>query len=204
MQAPTEDAHTRLVGWLKILLPLAALVLLSTMFLLARRPGDVGDIPFAEIEAIAREQRLSAPRFAGVADDGSKISIAADFVRPDPDSPNTFRLIGLQGLFEATDGTSLTLTSGRGSIGGSGRTAEFSELVRVETSSGYAIEATGLAANLETGVVVSRGALEIRAPFGSLTAGAMEIRLSEDGTGQQMVFKEGVRLVYDPSKQRTE
>lgn len=204
MAAPYEDAHTRLIGWLKILLPLAALMLLSTMFLLARRPGDVGDIPFAAIEEIAREQRLSQPRFAGVADNGTDISISADSVRPDPDSPNTYRLVGLKGLFRATDGTTLELTSGRGSIDGSGRSAEFSELARVETSNGYAIEATGLAANLETGLVISRGAVEIRAPFGSVTAGAMEISLSEDGAGQQMVFKDGVRLIYDPAKQRTE
>ena len=31
------DRHTRVVGWLKVALPLAALAILSTLFLVARR-----------------------------------------------------------------------------------------------------------------------------------------------------------------------
>uniref|UniRef100_A0AAN0MF35 Uncharacterized protein n=1 Tax=Yoonia rhodophyticola TaxID=3137370 RepID=A0AAN0MF35_9RHOB len=54
-----------------------ALGLLSTLFLLARAPAEPPDISFAEIEAMARDQRITAPRFSGVTDDGSVISIAA-------------------------------------------------------------------------------------------------------------------------------
>ena len=50
------------MAWAKVLLPLAALALLSTLFLLvARRPGARPTIPFAEIEAIARDPRIDAP-----------------------------------------------------------------------------------------------------------------------------------------------
>ena len=37
MTMARADTHTRVVGWLKVALPLAALAILSTLFLVARR-----------------------------------------------------------------------------------------------------------------------------------------------------------------------
>ena len=59
--AAATNFHSAIVGWLKILLPLAALMLLSTLFLFARSTAPSDDIPFADIDAAAAEQRVSAP-----------------------------------------------------------------------------------------------------------------------------------------------
>lgn len=61
------DTYSYVIGWLKILLPLAALVLLSTLFLIGRGSDPVANIPFADTEgtdAPARQQ-IVAPRYAG-------------------------------------------------------------------------------------------------------------------------------------------
>ena len=42
---------------------------------------------------------------------------------------------------------------------------------RLETSTGYAMETRGLTADLAAGTLQTDGALEVRAPYGSLTAG---------------------------------
>ena len=60
--AVADNTYSRVVGWLKILLPLGALALLSTLFLFARGIAPVGEIPYAELEEIAREARISDPR----------------------------------------------------------------------------------------------------------------------------------------------
>ena len=39
--------YSRMIAWLKILLPLAALVLLSTLFLFARPRNPIATLPFA-------------------------------------------------------------------------------------------------------------------------------------------------------------
>ena len=49
-----DNLHSRLVYWLKITLPLVALMILSSVFLLSRsiRPEDA--IPFAEVDIADR------------------------------------------------------------------------------------------------------------------------------------------------------
>ena len=195
-----DNRHSRLVGWLKILLPLAALGLLSSMFLLSSGPDGDGTIPFSEIEELAREQRISEPYFAGVADDGSVMTISARSARPD--GTNGLTVDALTARMEATDGSTVSLSAGTGSITNGGRTAQLDGLVRVETSSGYRIETTGLVASLDSGRLETNGALKAIAPFGELTAGALTVETppdSEDGT--RLLFTGGVRLLYQPDNE---
>lgn len=194
----SDNLHTQLVGWIKIILPLAALALLSTLFLFARAPGDAPAIPFAEIAELARDQRITSPQFSGMTEDGSMILIAAKNARPDADQPRTMRVEALSLRLDAADGSSLDITSGISLIDGAAQTARLEGLARLKTSTGYVMETTGLLADLNTGVITSEGALEIQAPYGQITAGRIRIALSQDGTGQQMLFTDGVRLLYNP------
>jgi lipopolysaccharide export system protein LptC len=195
-----DNFHSRLVGWSKILLPLAALALLSTLFLFARKTGGTADIPFAQINDIAREQGVTAPEFSGVATDGSIIRIAARAARPDATGRVTITSPRLS--LEAADGTSLQITAGEGRYDDTARTAHLTGLARLETSSGYTMETTGLMADLGTGIVTSDGALEIQSPMGSLVAGQVRIYVATDGTGQQMDFTGGVKMIYLPPAAR--
>ena len=162
--AAATNFHSQLVGWLKILLPLAALMLLSTLFLFARNTGTPTEIPFAEIDAAAAEQRIAAPRFSGLTNTGDTLAISA----------------------------------GTGLVDTAAKTAHLGGLARLETSSGYVMETAGLQADLTTGTVTADGALEVQAPFGQLNAGQVTIQTGSDGTGQQMNFTKGVKLVYTP------
>ena len=47
--------HTRIVRWLKVALPLAALALLSTLFLVSNRIGGDIDLPYSEGEIEDRD-----------------------------------------------------------------------------------------------------------------------------------------------------
>ena len=52
-----------IVAWLRVLLPLGALAVLSTLFLLSRKPDPDAAIPYARVdaEALARQPRVTAP-----------------------------------------------------------------------------------------------------------------------------------------------
>ncbi|MEJ6404907.1 hypothetical protein [Yoonia sp. 2307UL14-13] len=190
--------HSKLVGWSKILLPMAALGLLSTLFLFSRQSAAPPEIPFAEIEAIARDQRISAPRFSGVADDGSVIAIAARQAKPDITRPDILTIKEITARIDRADGSNLDITATSGEVDGTEEIARFIGLARLTTSSGYEMETNGLIAELRTGVVTSNGLLEIHAPFGELTAGQVTFQVAGDDTGQQMLFSQGVRLIYRP------
>ena len=192
-----DNLYSRIVTGLKILLPLGAIMLLSTMFLFARKPAQEPTIPYAEIEDIAREPRITDPYFAGITDGGSIIAIAADEVRPDAERADGFEIFRIRAEIEATDGSRIVLDAGQGRIDPRAQSAVLDGLVRISSSSGYLMEASGLTADLRAGTLVSDGAIEANAPFGNLTAGRIMIGPGSDGAGQQMVFQDGVRLVYE-------
>lgn len=194
-----DNLHSNLVTWGKIILPVAALGLLSTLFLFSRAANDTSEIPFAEIDALAREQRITAPHFSGVTTEGAILQIAADSAQPQGGSLQTLVITGPRLTLDAPDGTKLNIVAGEGSINGETQVAQLTGLARLETSSGFLMETAGLVANLETGEVHSLGPLEIRTPFGEASAGQVRIHVAKDGTGQQMHFTEGVKLVYTPA-----
>ncbi|SLN34294.1 hypothetical protein [Pseudooctadecabacter jejudonensis] len=192
-----DESYSQFVTLLKVTLPLAALALMSTVFLFARAPSQDTTIPYAEIEEIAQEPRLSGPQLSGVADDGSVITFSARTARPQGDVISVEAMIA---NIEAANGTTIDIRAGAGEIDTAGNTARLSGLTHLETSNGYEMETMGLTANLTTGRIISDGALEVQAPYGALTAGQLVIETPENATGQVMLFQNGVRLVYTPQQ----
>lgn len=192
-----ENFYSQFVGFLKVTLPLAALILMSTVFLFARAPSPETTVPYAEIQEIAREPGLSGAQFSGVADDGSVISLTARNTRPVGDIITADTL--LAGI-DTVDGTRIDISAGTGEINNSAQTARLTGLARMVTSNGYEMETAGFTANFSTGRIVSEGALEVQAPFGALAAGNLVIETPEGTDEQVMLFQNGVRLVYTPQQ----
>ena len=195
---PADNLYSQMVGWAKIILPLCAIGLLSTLFLFARSSGEPDAIALARVEAIAREQRLSAPEFSGLTDQGATLVISAKSAQPDTERPDTVSIdeIGLR--LDTPEGIRISIMAVRGEIDGRAQVARFLGLARIETSNGYELETNGLIAELKTGVVTSEGLLEVRAPFGEISAGNVRFDVSPDADGQRMLFTNGVRLLYNP------
>jgi len=192
-----ENFYSQFVGFLKITLPLAALALMSTVFLFARAPSQETTIPYAEIEEIAQKPGLSGAQFSAVADDGSVIELTAHNTRP---NGTTITAETLSAGIDTVDGTRIDITAGTGEIDNGAQTASLTGLARLVTSNGYEMETAGITTNFNTGRIASQGALEVQAPFGSLTAGQLTIETPDGAVGQVMLFQNGVRLVYIPQQ----
>jgi len=197
----SDNLHSQLVGWAKIILPLCALALLSTLFLFARDVGTPDDLAMAQAEEIAREQRVTAPEFSGVAENGDIIVVSAKTAQPDGQRPDTVQADDMRLRLDTTSGGFVEVTATRGEVDGRAGVARFLGLARLWTSDGYEMETNGLIAELETGRVMSDGVLEIRAPFGALTAGQVTFQNNTDTVGRQIFFTNGVRLLYTPTDQ---
>lgn len=193
-----DNFHSQMVGWAKILLPLCALGLLSTLFLFARGTSDPSDFALGEVAEIAREQRVSAPEFSGVTPDGSVIVIAARSARPDGDQGEMIAIDNMRLRLDGTDGSFVEVTAIAGEVDSAAQVARLLGLARLQTSNGYELETNGLTAELRSGRIISDGVLEIRAPFGQLTAGMVTIETNSQTSGQQLLFTKGVRLLYSP------
>ncbi len=196
-----DNAYSRFVAWAKVILPLAALALFATMFLIARQIDPDAAIPFAEVdvERYAREARIGAPRFSGVTEDGTVVSLSAEVARPDLAVSSRMTVEGLDAQMTLPDGSSVAASAGSGAIDSAAQSLELGSDVTVTTSSGYRIEAEALIANLSRTELVSDGPVTAEGPLGRLEAGSMVLQASPSAPGAYLlVFKDGVRLVYQP------
>ena len=77
-------SRTRIVSWLRVILPISALVILSTLFLFSSRPDRGDGLPYADMtaEELAQRAEIGEPSYAGVASDGTQIEVAAASASP--------------------------------------------------------------------------------------------------------------------------
>jgi len=196
-----DNRYSLFVNWSKIILPLIAIALLSTLFLFSKRPTDGDLIPFAEIEEIARENRLTNPNFSGVGANRIKFEVSAIAARPDAADARVITVDRTRIALESVAGDTVEIIAGSSRIDPAAKTLTTAALTRVSASSGYTMETEGLIATFDAGTVETTGPLEARAPYGRLSAGHMLIRGANDDGGLMIVFNQGVRLVYLPKEQ---
>lgn len=195
-----DNTYSKFVAFAKIALPLASLVLLATLFLFARDRDTSLSIPYADvdIETLAREQRVEGPSFATVTRDGSELEISADLVRPDLSTQDVINSNKVRGALRMTNKSSVTLQADDGVIDGPSQIAELSGHVEIETSTGYTITSDRVATMLDVSHIESPGSVDATGPAGDLTAGSMVISQDAETEAYLLVFKGGVKLVYQP------
>ncbi|ATG48327.1 hypothetical protein CEW89_12590 [Celeribacter ethanolicus] len=195
-----DNSYSKFVAFAKVALPLASLALLATLFLFARGKEIGISIPYADVdlETLAREQRIEGPSFATVTRDGAELEISADVVRPDLSTPDVINSTIVRGALRMPDNGSVTLKADDGVIDGPAQIAELSGHVEIETSTGYTITSERIATLLDVSKIESPGSVEATGPAGDLTAGSMEISQDPETDAYLLVFKNGVKLIYQP------
>lgn len=200
--ARATNLHSRIVAWLKVILPLAALASLSMLFMVSRTVNPEDAIPYArvDVEDRIREPRMTLPSYAGVTSDGSSLTVTADEARPGADgTPEAGRALAVKGRLETPDGGSTDLEAATAQIDPDGSRILFSGGVTVTTSTGYRVQSPEMTAGLKTTDVSSSGG-DVRAdgPLGNIRAD--EMRLTQEVGGYVLVFNGRVRLIYEPTE----
>jgi lipopolysaccharide export system protein LptC len=199
-----DNFHSTAVAWLKVALPLLALAILSTLFLVSRTIDPSDAIPFAEVDIAdrVREPRLTAPTWAGVTDDGAALTIAADEARPDQSGGIGANAAALVIDLQTPDGSSSKLVAAQGVMDTVQKALKVSGGVTITTSSGYELQTEAMTAALDRTSLISETDVAGKGPVGTLSAGAMELRQANDGTGNYvLILKSGVKLLYTPTGQ---
>ena len=190
--------RSRIVALLRVILPLTALALLSVLFLLGRKPEPDATIPYADVDPreVAERQLATSPSYAGVTQDGAHLTITGAQVVPGAEdgqgSASNMRM-----TLRAHDGRAADISAGRAAI--EGDLMVLQEGVRMTTADGWVVTAPEFHASREMGTLNADAEVNVRAPFGDLTAGRMELRPLGEGTGDHVLdLGGGVRLIYQP------
>lgn len=195
------DRHTRIVLWLKVALPLLALAILSTLFFVAETLDPEAAIPYAEVDVdrILREQGMTDPTFGGVTSDGVQIALSAASVRPDQSQRD--RVIGtaLVSEIDFPSRGAITIQSPEGIINSATQEAILQGGAVLESTNGYTVSTERIVTSIERTSAETDGSVRATGPAGILTAGRMSLtRQQGEPGGYLLVFKDGVKLVYEP------
>ena len=197
--AQSFATYSRVVAWLKVIFPLSALALLSTLFLFARSIDPEQSIPFADVDVkeLAREPRITAPEFSGMTADGAAITISAATAKTDPDNLENATIDRLAAVVQTPEGARLTAEADEGAIENA-RIARLTGNVEISTSSGYSITTDELTADLDKTLITSAGEVVGTGPVGRVKAGNMSVLLQNNSGTSVLVFKNGVQVLYIP------
>lgn len=193
-----EETRSRVMAWLKLALPLAALGLLSVLFLLAR-PAAPPDPPawLAERDEAVRDgERVAGPSFATMTKDGTDLMLSARTARPE--GPSRAAVEALRGTARLPDGSTIRLAARSGILDDAAAEARLAGGVEIESSAGYRLETERLTLDFDRLRMESAGPVTGEGPAGRLTAGRLLVEGGGDARGARLLFTDGVKLLYDP------
>lgn len=191
----------------RLALPLGALALLSTVFLVSRGidPQRAVEMSEIDVEELTREPRVGGARFAGVTQDDTAMTISARSVRSTGDlrdgGPILLLLDTPQGALQFPSGRNALFQGAEGRIDQAEDEISLRGSVVLETSDGYRVTMPELISAIQTTHVRGLGGITGHAPAGEISADSVELLQSggQDG-GYLLAFKGNVRLIYRPDE----
>jgi lipopolysaccharide export system protein LptC len=203
-------AYSRLVAWMKVALPLAALAVMSALFISAQKTGDLTEIFTAEeLVTLGAGLRLDNPRFAGVTEQGEPFAIRAEWALPDSAMPRFVDLERPEGEIEMKGGRTIAAHSATGRMHREKKILVLEGGVVLDTSDGYHVETELVELDLDAETAFGPGPVSGTGPSGQIDAGSFRAATGRDpeggpegrtSGGGQIWFENRVRVVFIPAK----
>jgi lipopolysaccharide export system protein LptC len=196
-----DNLHSKAVFVLKVVLPLLALAILSTLFLVSRKINPEDAIPYADvdIEDRLRDPKMTGAGLAGMTKDGSAISLSAGEAKPDTGTGG--KLQQVLGSLRTADGGLSEIAAAAIGIDAAAHQITLSGGAEFRTPTGYEIVADGLTIATNRTQVESLGPVSVDGPVGQLTADHMLFTSLSGRDGPfVLVFNGQVRLLYQPQR----
>ncbi len=196
-----DNNYSRFIAFAKVVLPLVALGILATLFLFSKSVDPQTTIPFSDVDIseIVREQRIGAPNYAGVTEDGSAISITAKSAQPDAKDNSVVTAKLLSAVIDDLSGGQIDMVAKAGRIDSANQWVSMTGDVMITTSTGYKITTDGLIIALDKTDVKTTGPIAADGPIGHLEAGEMTFQQTEQTNNHKVLhFHNGVKLIYTP------
>lgn len=191
-----ENTYSRIIALSKLVLPLAALVVFSLMFLFSGRPDPNQALPLAtrSLDGQLGQEGMTAPRFAMVTGTGRPVELTAASAAPGADDPDQIIAQDIEAKLFYLDQTHDQITADLAEWDSRTSDTYLRGNVVGHTPQGYRIETEELAIDATSGTITAPHPVVITGPDLKLEAGRMDIT---GPPAQQVVhFQGGVRVLY--------
>jgi lipopolysaccharide export system protein LptC len=201
--APVERAalaplRSRIVGWLKYVLPAIAVVLITVVMLwpdMHRRGGF--QISFAGIaEGEDGSVGMAGGQLHGIDRKGQPYTITAALAVPEKGNPDVMRLERPQADITTLRGAWISIRADRGTLDRAKHTLALFGNIDVFNDTGFEFHGQSARIDMKAGTIVSNEAVDGQGPLGHLTASALR---GED-RGRHLFFEGPVRAVFYPAR----
>ena len=188
--------YSRMVAWLKILLPLLAVAVLGTVFLINTDNGFESGFTFtkADRETLEAGSFLSHPQIDGMTNKGEPYHLTAEKIAPLRDDPNLVEVTSLSGDFRFLAGDKVTLAAESALFDIRAQTITLQTGGRIETSDGNIAEIKTLVVQIETGEMSGTG-IEANGPLWQFSTDQFGIE-ANDTENHVLWFENNVKVVY--------
>jgi len=195
------DTYSRMVAWLKILLPLLALAVLGTVFLVNSDNSFDSGFTFskADLDTLEAGSFLAQPQIDGVTAKGEPFHLTAELITPKADDQNLVTITALSGNFAFVSGGWITLEADTALMDIGAQTLVFENGGRMESSDGSVAQVDTLLVFLTSGEINGSG-IEANGPLGTISADSYRIDATE-GENRVLWFENNVRMRYDLQKE---
>ena len=157
-----DDGYSALVAWLKTLLPIVALGLLSTIFLFSGKVDVTQSLPYAEhnVAEIIREQRITRPYFTGIASNGTEIALSAAYASPQVENAHILEITDLSVVLRSTSDRMVQVTAGRALWTPQRKQRKSRTNVHIAALPDFWVTTEALDMNLNQGVASAKGGFQ--------------------------------------------
>ena len=192
------DSYSAFVVWVKTLLPILALGMLSTIFLFSGKVDVTQSLPYAKlnIAEIVREQRITKPYFSGVSYNDTEITLSAAYASSDTQNADILNITDLSIILTSEHAKTVRITAGLGTLDATKQKVTVSKDVYLTAMPDFWLKTNSLTVDLQQGVATADTMFQSVTALGTINAGNMIVKTITND--QQIIFTNGVRLIYYP------
>lgn len=176
-----RDGYSRRVRALKVLLPVASVMVVLAVFLFPRSllidAVGLSGVSFDPSEGL----RLLSPDFSGTTEAGEPFSLRAAWALPDAPDPAHIALGDLEGEIALGNGETVRLTAQEGDFFPKNETLALRDAVTVRSDSGYVLSVSTANVDLAAETLRASGPVEGSGDAGRISADSMRME-RRDGT----------------------
>ena len=188
--------HSRIVGLLKIALPLLAfgLILSLAIYSMVFKPTNGVAISYSSRGDEETTIAMQNPRFVGDDAKHEPFEVGAQKARQNPDEPSLVEMTGVRARMEMQSKLGLNLVAARGVLDTANRILVLNGPLVVTSSDGYKITTTEARVDIQARQLTGQKPIVATGPWGSLTAAAFQA----DQKQRTVDFTGGIQIHFVP------
>ena len=196
-----KDFYSRVIQILKITLPIIAIIMLGTLFLLPDNRTKIQSYESIDQSTlkIVKKAGIDKPSFRGTLASGSNLELHASEIIPSDKKNNVIHINEIKARLEMNKNFGATAYAKKGLIDIEKQVAKLVEGVTIRGFNDIEIEATDLKVDYNKSIAKSNNPVFMNGEFGTIKAGAAKFydKSNSLNIGYVLSFSNGVTMLYN-------